>query len=676
MKLVSLRAQNGKYVGVASNARLMADKDTLAQAATFEMGDISGSNVGLRSGSAIWLKFGDKFVCAEEGGQRELVANRNARYEWETFTIYDVDGQGIRPGGKIALRSYHGQFVCAEGGGGREVLANRADRSTWETFTLESRERELIGPAVPSPLMVDGVFEGGGALGVAYVGALRALETHGIWFRRVAGNSAGAITACMIAAGLTASEIEFMAAPLGLRERPQSLARGLNPIPGSALSDLPRNAAEIPQSIKRNNMLHYLLRGWLVDDILNASLGASPNVTPYVDAIMAAIPNSLQSPAFRYTVSNQKFSVTIPFRLPPGYSQTFDWTAPNFGIDIPAGQVSVDLSPHKTAIRNAVVSQLNALAAAARTGASAATLPAARMAFADGVMDRLLNEHSFARAFYNLLGTFGVYKGDVILQHLKDTLSKKLGGTAIRFRDLPLPLAVIATDMTNKRIEVYSTERTPTMEVAEAVRRSLSVPTYFSARVQDGVDYVDGGVLENYPVWLHLIGGARNSYVTNTEQDLQRVKLAFAVDSELDLAAGAECSRHSSDETDNPIIRMADRFAGGLIERQFVKRMNDLLAAEMNGSAMGEEMLSGYTKDFKLHEIKIPLKGYNWLDFDMDEAEFLGMCCRGWSTAAAVIKAKSLSPFQFFNAPKNPYTSAQSAPETQYTYVVNPRNRF
>jgi len=47
----------------------------------------------------------------------------------------------------------------------------------------------------------DGVFEGGGAKGLAFVGALDFMEQHRLWFRRVAGTSAGAITASLVAAG-------------------------------------------------------------------------------------------------------------------------------------------------------------------------------------------------------------------------------------------------------------------------------------------------------------------------------------------------------------------------------------------------------------------------------------------------------------------------------------------
>jgi predicted acylesterase/phospholipase RssA len=56
--------------------------------------------------------------------------------------------------------------------------------------------------------LVNGVFKGGGAKGVAYAGALRAFREAGYWFGSVAGASAGAITATLIAAGLNPDEIE------------------------------------------------------------------------------------------------------------------------------------------------------------------------------------------------------------------------------------------------------------------------------------------------------------------------------------------------------------------------------------------------------------------------------------------------------------------------------------
>ena len=53
-----------------------------------------------------------------------------------------------------------------------------------------------------------GVFEGGGAKGVAYSGALLAMAKERCWFRAVAGASAGAITAAIVASGLSPDEMK------------------------------------------------------------------------------------------------------------------------------------------------------------------------------------------------------------------------------------------------------------------------------------------------------------------------------------------------------------------------------------------------------------------------------------------------------------------------------------
>lgn len=52
----------------------------------------------------------------------------------------------------------------------------------------------------------DLVFEGGGAKGAAFVGALQVFERYGHKPRRLIGSSAGAITACLIAAGYNSQE--------------------------------------------------------------------------------------------------------------------------------------------------------------------------------------------------------------------------------------------------------------------------------------------------------------------------------------------------------------------------------------------------------------------------------------------------------------------------------------
>ncbi|MGH2690759.1 MAG: patatin-like phospholipase family protein [Actinomycetota bacterium] len=61
-----------------------------------------------------------------------------------------------------------------------------------------------------APVFTNLVFEGGGVKGVAYVGALQALDERGILpdVRGVAGTSAGAITAALVAVGTTWEQLQ------------------------------------------------------------------------------------------------------------------------------------------------------------------------------------------------------------------------------------------------------------------------------------------------------------------------------------------------------------------------------------------------------------------------------------------------------------------------------------
>lgn len=56
----------------------------------------------------------------------------------------------------------------------------------------------------------DAVFEGGGAKGVAYAGALETFEQAGYKWQNIAGASAGAITAALLAVGYPAKEIRMI----------------------------------------------------------------------------------------------------------------------------------------------------------------------------------------------------------------------------------------------------------------------------------------------------------------------------------------------------------------------------------------------------------------------------------------------------------------------------------
>ncbi len=56
-------------------------------------------------------------------------------------------------------------------------------------------------------MQCNAVFEGGGAKGIAHIGALKAIEEYGLHINKVAGTSAGSIIATLIALGYTADEM-------------------------------------------------------------------------------------------------------------------------------------------------------------------------------------------------------------------------------------------------------------------------------------------------------------------------------------------------------------------------------------------------------------------------------------------------------------------------------------
>jgi predicted acylesterase/phospholipase RssA len=92
---------------------------------------------------------------------------------------------------------------------------NQATTVPLPTETAEPKQTLRNTPVLPSggsPLKysddgLDLVFSGGGAKGIAHVGALMELEKRGVPYRRVVGTSSGSIMALMLASGYSANEM-------------------------------------------------------------------------------------------------------------------------------------------------------------------------------------------------------------------------------------------------------------------------------------------------------------------------------------------------------------------------------------------------------------------------------------------------------------------------------------
>lgn len=93
----------------------------------------------------------------------------------------------------------------------------------------------------------------------------------------------------------------------------------------------------------------------------------------------------------------------------------------------------------------------------------------------------------------------GLFSSDELERWLEKNLQSLLGKTErVRFKDLNIPLTVVATELGADKPIVWSYDKTPEESVAFAVRCSCSIPIFFQP-VQG--KYVDGGIISNLPTF-------------------------------------------------------------------------------------------------------------------------------------------------------------------------------
>jgi NTE family protein len=110
-----------------------------------------------------------------------------------------------------------------------------------------------------------------------------------------------------------------------------------------------------------------------------------------------------------------------------------------------------------------------------------------------------------------LLTEFGWYKGDAFRAWVASIINEKTGNSESTFNDIASQKAnrgfrdlyFVGTNLSTGFGEVFSSEHTPRMCVADAIRISMSIPLFFAAKKGARGDiYVDGGLLDNYPIKL------------------------------------------------------------------------------------------------------------------------------------------------------------------------------
>lgn len=83
----------------------------------------------------------------------------------------------------------------------------------------------------------------------------------------------------------------------------------------------------------------------------------------------------------------------------------------------------------------------------------------------------------------------GIIKGDKVLKEMKKIVPD------IKIEDLSIPFAAVATDIINDKEIIFNNG-----SLYDAIRASISIPTVFKPFIKDGLQLVDGGVLNPIPI--------------------------------------------------------------------------------------------------------------------------------------------------------------------------------
>jgi NTE family protein len=155
-----------------------------------------------------------------------------------------------------------------------------------ENLKLTDDQRRTIlanfAPLAPDALRADGVFEGGGVLGIAFLGALRCCAAIGLRWCDLAGTSAGAITATLLAAGYSIDELDALMGGLDylqfVSEKTSSLILTGDPDDDIG-DDLPRLLLFLTATRKRGEYSSEPFYRWLQKVLQDKSVRAFSDVS-------------------------------------------------------------------------------------------------------------------------------------------------------------------------------------------------------------------------------------------------------------------------------------------------------------------------------------------------------------------------------------------------------------
>jgi len=104
----------------------------------------------------------------------------------------------------------------------------------------------------------------------------------------------------------------------------------------------------------------------------------------------------------------------------------------------------------------------------------------------------------------NLIEKFGINNGEKVKLLFSKFLELKLNVKDITFKELfnkiQKKILIVGTNLTKCQEELFSVDTSPDMSVITALRISISIPIIFTPVIYNNSVYVDGGLVNNFPI--------------------------------------------------------------------------------------------------------------------------------------------------------------------------------
>lgn len=210
---------------------------------------------------------------------------------------------------------------------------------------------------------------------------------------------------------------------------------------------------------------------------------------------------------------------------------------------------------------------------------------------------------SFSRFVIN----YGLDSGLKFIEWISKLLHKKTGNDNITFLELykktRITLIITGTCLNTRKVKYFNYLNTPHLKIKHAIRISTSIPLLYTSVKYKNEFYVDGGILDNYP--LHILydevgNGNKNGNENKNGDRYENCIIGFRLTMEKD--------QHIHRE-----ITSLDSYLWNLIscilessEDKYKK--NDKITVKIDTSGISNSLQFGLSKEQKINLIKLGYK--------------------------------------------------------------------